>query len=173
MPTRGAPRLGLFFYVLSFRSAERRVFLVGQPTRETDAGKKAMHTLTTREKTNCSYSCCETYHMCWWSLRHPLRSSAKNQNKTAFEAQRMEIAALHTAGERAVVRTSQIRRELDTSERELTALEREMHEIGQCVAACCQGLIYFSIAHSSPSSTFVCFAFCVLRYNKNKLPRFR
>eukprot|EP00752_Nemacystus_decipiens_P014642 g13039.t1 len=50
-------------------------------------------------------------------------------SKTAFEAQRMEIAALHTAGERAVVRTSRIRRELDTSEKELTTLEREMNEI--------------------------------------------
>eukprot|EP00903_Cladosiphon_okamuranus_P006198 g6095.t1 len=50
-------------------------------------------------------------------------------SKTAFEAQRMEIDALHTAGERAVVRTSQIRRELDTSEKELTALEREMKDI--------------------------------------------
>lgn len=42
----------------------------------------------------------------------------------------MEIAALHTAGERAVARTSRIRRELGTSEKELTALEREMNEIG-------------------------------------------
>lgn len=56
-------------------------------------------------------------------------------NKNAFEAQRMEIAALHTAGERAVVRTSRIRKELGASEKELTALEREMHEIGKKVFA--------------------------------------
>ncbi|CAM9622568.1 unnamed protein product, partial [Hapterophycus canaliculatus] len=52
-------------------------------------------------------------------------------SKAAFEAQRVEIAALHTAGERAVTRTSRIRRELGTSEKELMALEREMHEIGK------------------------------------------
>ncbi|CAB1116477.1 unnamed protein product [Ectocarpus sp. CCAP 1310/34] len=51
------------------------------------------------------------------------------ESKSAFEAQRMEIAALHTAGERAAVRTSRIRKELGASEKELTALEREMHEI--------------------------------------------
>ncbi|CAM9386908.1 unnamed protein product [Ectocarpus sp. 6 AP-2014] len=50
-------------------------------------------------------------------------------SKNAFEAQRMEIAALHTAEERATIRTSRIRKELGASEKELTALEREMHEI--------------------------------------------
>ena len=76
-------------------------------------------------------------HMCLTLRRLPPPhiTDDKNTNKTAFEAQRMEIAALHTAGERAVVRTSRIRRELDTSEKELTTLEREMTEIGQFVSA--------------------------------------
>lgn len=50
--------------------------------------------------------------------------------KVAFEAQRMEIAALHTAGERAAMRTSRIRKELGTSEKELVTLELEMTELG-------------------------------------------
>lgn len=52
-------------------------------------------------------------------------------NKIAFESQRLEIAALHTAEERAAQRTSRIRLELGCSEQELSALEREMNEIGK------------------------------------------
>lgn len=72
------------------------------------------------------------YDLCFCHAPY-FTSFLMTKNKTAFEAQRMEIAALHTAGERAVVRTSRIRRELDTSEKELTTLEREMNEIGQFV----------------------------------------
>lgn len=50
--------------------------------------------------------------------------------QVAFEKQRMEIAALHAAEEKAVAKTSQVRRELGGSEKELCALEREMTEIG-------------------------------------------
>lgn len=42
----------------------------------------------------------------------------------------MEIAALHSAEEKAVARTSRIKKELGSSEQELRALESEMVEIG-------------------------------------------
>lgn len=42
----------------------------------------------------------------------------------------MEIAALHLAEEKAVVHTTRIRKDLGNSEKELSALEREMHEVG-------------------------------------------
>lgn len=42
----------------------------------------------------------------------------------------MEIAALHQAEKKALGRTSKIRRELGSSEKELGALEREINEIG-------------------------------------------
>lgn len=86
----------------------------------------------------------------------------------------MEIAALHTAGERAVVRTSRIRKELGTSEKELTALEREMTEIGETrfnIAAgrggevgddrvgCTISIRYFERTASLP----LCFSFACFR----------
>lgn len=59
------------------------------------------------------------------------------RQKIAFEAQRLEIASLHSAEQRAVTRTSRIRKQLGTSELELGALEREMNEIGVCCCRCC------------------------------------
>lgn len=50
--------------------------------------------------------------------------------QVAFERQRMEIANLHVAEEKAELRTDRIRKELGSSEKELSALEREMNEIG-------------------------------------------
>ena len=65
-----------------------------------------------------------------------LGDCCNGRQKVAFEAQRLEIAALHSAEQRAVTRTCRIRNQLGTSELELSALEREMSEIGVCVLPC-------------------------------------
>lgn len=112
--------------------------IVDNGTRKTHAPKwpavlrgrcwqEQMHAHQTRKP--CSCPCCES-HVLVTAPPSPTTHHRRQKHKTAFEAQRMEIAALHTAGERAVVKTSRLRRELDTSEKELTTLEREMHEIG-------------------------------------------
>lgn len=60
--------------------------------------------------------------------------SANREWQVSFERQRLEIAALHSAEEKAAAKTSRIRKELGGSEQELEALEREMREIS--MSAC-------------------------------------